>query len=150
MCTCDYNVIKFKKIRNVKSPSRGTSKSAGIDFYVPNDFPPVTLYTNEAVNVPSGIEVQLPKNTCLVAFNKSGMAINGLQVGAQVVDEDYTSEIHLHVRNVSRRPVQIIPGKKLVQFLLLPAFYAALEQAYELNHDGSERQGGGFGSTGLD
>lgn len=28
--------MKFAKIRDVKSPCRGTSKSAGIDFFVPN------------------------------------------------------------------------------------------------------------------
>ena len=30
--------ISYTKIRDVKSPSRGTSASAGIDFYVPNKF----------------------------------------------------------------------------------------------------------------
>ena len=28
--------MKFAKIRDVKSPCRGTKKSAGIDFFVPN------------------------------------------------------------------------------------------------------------------
>ena len=28
--------MKFAKIRNVKSPVRGTDKAAGIDFFVPN------------------------------------------------------------------------------------------------------------------
>ena len=27
--------MELLKIRNVKSPSRGTAKSAGVDFYVP-------------------------------------------------------------------------------------------------------------------
>ena len=30
--------MKFKKIRDVKSPVRGTPESAGIDIFIPNDF----------------------------------------------------------------------------------------------------------------
>ena len=30
--------MRFLKIRDVKSPERGTEKSAGIDFFIPNDF----------------------------------------------------------------------------------------------------------------
>lgn len=30
--------MKISKVKSVKTPTRGTSKSAGIDFYVPEDF----------------------------------------------------------------------------------------------------------------
>ena len=30
--------MKIVKVRNVKTPERGTNKSAGIDFYIPEDF----------------------------------------------------------------------------------------------------------------
>ncbi len=30
--------MKIKKIRDVKTPSRGTPDSAGIDFYIPDDY----------------------------------------------------------------------------------------------------------------
>ena len=36
--------VKFTKVRNVKSPVRGTCQAAGIDFFVPNftpDFSPI-------------------------------------------------------------------------------------------------------------
>ena len=30
--------MKISKVREVKTPTRGTEKSAGIDFYMPNGF----------------------------------------------------------------------------------------------------------------
>ena len=35
-CQCDYHTgISFVKVRDVKTPARGTPQSAGIDFFVP-------------------------------------------------------------------------------------------------------------------
>ena len=36
--------IKFTKIRNVKTPTRGTPRSAGIDFYVLGESIELTKY----------------------------------------------------------------------------------------------------------
>jgi hypothetical protein len=30
-------MLKFLKVRDVKSPTRGTKTSSGIDFYIPNN-----------------------------------------------------------------------------------------------------------------
>jgi len=75
--------MKVQKLRNVKTPSRGTSASAGIDFYVPEDFETTTLKPGQSVLIPSGIRVQIPRGYALIAFNKSGVAVKqGLSVGA--------------------------------------------------------------------
>jgi len=37
--------MKFLKIRDVKSPERGTCLSSGIDFFIPNDF--IELFYSE-------------------------------------------------------------------------------------------------------
>ncbi len=142
--------MKILKVRDVKTPSRGTSQSAGIDFYVPNDFPGVHfLAPGQAVNIPSGIKAEIPKGFVLIAFNKSGVALKkGLTVGACVVDEDYQGEIHLHVYNSSDYVTQIEPGEKLMQFVLLPTYYCEITEVAELFNSESERGTGGFGSTG--
>ena len=151
-------------IRDVKKPSRGTLKSAGIDFYVPNDFIKVSKITGciaffpdravlsegASINIPSGIRIKVPQGFVLVAFNKSGVALNkGLQVGACVIDEDYQGEIHLHVINIGSKAISIFPGEKLVQFLLLPV---CLANPYfipnkQLHTTKTERGANGFGST---
>lgn len=153
----NFNIMNLRilKTRDVKTPSRGTSGSAGLDFYVPNDWKQQSIAPGSGLNIPSGIRVLIPENHALIAFNKSGIAVkNQLTVGACVVDEDYTGEIHLNVINVGNEVQEIIPGMKLVQFLLMPVNMANVdvidpEYAYLFDKD-SERGDGGFGSTGLD
>jgi dUTP pyrophosphatase len=142
--------MKILKTRNVKTPSRGTSESAGIDFYVPNDFEDVVLQPGESVLIPSGIKAQVPRGNALIAFNKSGVATKqGLMVGACVVDEDYEGIIHLHMTNTSNKEQIIKSGQKLVQFILLPVNYSQVEEVHEIQSRNTERGSGGFGSTGL-
>lgn len=146
--------MKISKIRNVKTPERGTPLSAGLDFFVPNDFPGEHfLLPGDAVNIPSGIKVKVPHGFALVFMNKSGVAVKkGLQVGACVVDEDYQGEVHLHVRNTSTDVQSIKPGEKLVQALLIPIDYCDVEvvNVDELYEGGTQRGEGGFGSTGTE
>lgn len=140
----------IKKVKDVKTPSRGTSKSAGIDFFTPNDMERIILSPNESALIPSGIKAQVPEDYALIAFNKSGVAVKkGLMIGACVVDEDYEGEIHIHVVNTSRSIVEIMPGEKLTQFLLIKVNYETVEEVDEFPNRYSERGAGGFGSTGV-
>lgn len=146
--------MKISKIRDVKTPVRGTPFSAGLDFFVPNDFPGEHyLIPGDAINIPSGIKVKVPHGFALVFMNKSGVAVKkGLQVGACVVDEDYQGEVHLHVRNNSTEVQSIKPGEKLVQGLLIPVDYRNVEvvDVDDLYEEETERGEGGFGSTGTE
>ena len=77
--------LKFIRVKNVKQPQRGTPESAGIDFFVPDDFETLGLLPGESCFIPSGIKVNVPAGHALVAFNKSGVAVNkNLHVGACV------------------------------------------------------------------
>ena len=148
------NNLKISKIRNVKTPTRGTDGSAGIDFYVPDTYlsgmpaiPP-----GGAVFIPSGIKANVPEGFALIAFNKSGVALKKrLMVGACIVDSDYQGEIHLHLVNTSRESVNIEPGEKLVQFLLMPVDHCTIDEVDldELFKSDTVRGSGGFGSTGV-
>lgn len=143
--------MKISKIRDVKTPTRGTPESAGLDFFVPNDFESTNLSPGESVFIPSGIKANVPGNHALIAFNKSGVALKkNLSIGACVVDEDYQGEIHLHLYNFGKENTTISPGEKLVQMVLVPIFYDAVEVVEEqlLFDTDTERGSGGFGSTG--
>ena len=148
--------MKLAKIRDVKTPTRGTAGSAGIDFYVPNDYPATeslcTIEPGERFFIPSGIKANVPEGYALIAMNKSGVALKkNLIMGAKVVDHDYQGEIHLHLINVGKRDVTIEPGDKLVQFLLVPVNHCEVEVVAEDNLFSTEttRGAGGFGSTGV-
>jgi dUTP pyrophosphatase len=146
--------MKFIKIRDVKSPSRGTDKSAGIDFYVPNDQETIVLKSNDSVLFPTGIKMNIPQDHVLIAFNKSGVATKrNLTVGASVVDEDYQGEIHIHLTNVGEETQVIKAGEKIIQFLLMPIVYEGLHEVMSEDElwegEVTERGEGGFGSTGI-
>lgn len=144
--------MQIHKTRDVKTPERGTPQSAGIDFFVPNDFPGTHyLAANQSVKIPSGIHMKVPNGFALVFMNKSGMAIKGLQVGACVVDADFQGEVHLHVTNIGNDLVEIKPGMKLVQGLILSYLSTdilELNSLEELYSEKTQRGEGGFGSTG--
>ena len=145
--------LKVAKVRQVKAPIRGTEGSAGIDFFVPDDYPEslCTIRPQERFFIPSGIKANVPDGYALIAMNKSGISLNkNLMVGACVVDSDYQGEIHLHLINAGSQSTTISPGDKLVQFLLVPIDHGEvnLVEESELFSDISERGEGGFGSTG--
>lgn len=142
------NKFVFMRVRDVKSPTRGTSQASGIDFYVPrfnntlyqdiiHKNPSITdirkdcyeyliepsnkrilLGPGSRIVIPSGIKVRGIKNISLNAHNKSGVSTKkGLIYGAEVVDNDYTGEIHISIINTSNFIVAIHEDEKIVQFL---------------------------------
>ena len=159
--------MRFLKVRDVKSPERGTKYSAGIDFFVPNDFVEQAIFPGEDVLIPSGIKVGLPQGTMLMAADKSGIAssaaakaIVGMKakdalpessivIGAKIVDEDYPGEVHIHLINVGHEPVTVKAGQKVAQFIIVPVLYSTPEEVKsqeELRIPQTERTGG-FSST---
>lgn len=162
--------MKFAKVRNVKSPVRGTNKAAGIDFFVPDfgNSKGFIVYPGSDVLIPSGIKMNIPEGYMLMAADKSGVvtsrwaciganrtpkadAFDSIVIlGAKIVDEDYQGEIHIHLVNVGRAKVHIKPGMKIAQFILVPVSYEDLEEVPEaqLFSQTSERGEGALGSTG--
>ena len=142
--------MKISKIRDVKTPTRGTSQSAGIDFFVPEGISE-TLNPGKSCLIPSGIKANVPENHALIAFNKSGVAVKKkLHVGACVVDEDYQGEIHINLTNVGNETVNVESGEKIIQFVLVPISYTDILVVEEGNlfEKTTKRGSGGFGSTG--
>ena len=74
--------MKIAKVRDVKTPTRGTTGSAGIDFYIPNDYPDelCTVKPGERFFIPSGIKANVPEEHALIAMNKSGVALKKLKL----------------------------------------------------------------------
>ena len=146
--------LKIFKIKDVKTPER-KGRNAGIDFFIPNSFnkgKDFILKKNKSILIPSGIKVKIPENYSLIAFNKSGISTKlGLQVGACVVDENYTGEVHIHLINISKNKVILFPGQKIIQFLLIKVNYVIpieINQEKNMCWNNKERGEKGFGSTG--
>ena len=165
--------MKFIKIRDVKTPSRGTPQSSGIDLFVPNyseefyrdlreknkyiqiDSNGILLHSLKRVLIPSGIKVAVPIGYDLCVHNKSGIACKkGLIYGAHVVDVDYNGELFLSIINASDESQMITWGEKIVQVILRQVNLEDVEECtveefndYWSNFN-SQRGSGALGSTG--
>lgn len=157
--------MKIAKVRDVKTPVRGTEKSAGIDFFIPNSFEETILESKQDILIPSGIKANVPEGYMLMAAEKSGVvtsfqavvhagrtpkptAFNSvITLGAKIVDEDYQGEIHIHLVNVGNYSVTLKPGMKIAQFILVPVSYDSIEvvQENELFTEETTRGDKGFG-----
>lgn len=106
----------------------------------------------QSICAPTGIRTLFDPNTYGEFENKSGMASKGWNVGAKVVDEDYTGIVHSNLQNVSDHTLTIECGQKLAQLIERKAVYDTPKSVdkdyFYMTHGDSERGSGGFGSTG--
>lgn len=143
-------MIKFSKLRQVKSPERGTPKSAGIDFFIPEG-EEILIPPRGYVLIGLGVKVKLPEGYSLIFENKSGVATKkNLIVGACVIDEDYQGELMLHLINTKNLTVELTGGEKIVQGIVVhvPKFKLEEVPENELYEAVTVRGDKGFGSTG--
>lgn len=143
--------FKFTKIRDVKSPTRGTTCSAGLDFYIPNDYDEsrLSIKPHGDIFIASGIKVDMMcQPVAFIGFNKSGIAVkHHLIVGACVVDSDYQGEIFIHLINTSDKEIKLSAGMKIVQLVAVPVYYPNMIETDMLFETKTERGEGKLGST---
>ncbi len=140
--------MKIFKCRKVKTPTIGTELSAGIDFYIPEDFKETILKPHEDILIPSGIIASFASNLMLMAAEKSGVASSMTAktlcetissekaakslfdsptiLGAKIVDADYKGEIYIHLINAGNKCITLKPNMKIAQFILVPVCYDSI------------------------
>lgn len=168
--------ILINKIREVKTPDRGTSEAAGLDFYMPkiddsfirdflvknptcsrdrnfSDSLTLLIPPHTRVLIPSGIKTAFPKGTALIAENKSGLSTKkGLLVTATTIDSDYTGEVHLGLYNSDKfETAEFKEGDKVLQFIHHEVYLSEVVEidniSFDIVHGETERGDKGFGST---
>ena len=129
-------------------PSLGTKDSAGVDLSA-DISENILIKPNEVVKMPTGIAVALPENTFGAIYARSGLATKqGLRPAncTGVIDRDYRGEIIVALRNDSDEARIIEPGQRIAQMVVMP--YVGINFVEVDNLDETERDAGGFGSTG--
>ena len=141
--------VYFSRIADVNPPQYSSDGAAGIDFFHPNNFATI-IPPGDAVLIPSGIKVNIPKDYALIAYNKSGVAVKKeLAVKACVIDCDYQGEIKVHLKNESKEYQTIHAGDKFIPFVYTHTPQAQLLELPidSLYEEETNRGEGGFGST---
>jgi dUTP pyrophosphatase len=144
--------IYFKRLKKdhfVSMPQYMTSGASGMDLFASLDGE-VTLEPGERKLIPTGISVAIPEGFEGQIRPRSGLAIQkgvGVVNGPGTIDSDYRGEIGVLLINFGKEPFIIRNGERIAQMVISQVFRATLEEVNDL--PATERQGGGFGHTGM-
>lgn len=117
-----------------------------MDLYAVED---VALEAGKWAAVPTGIAVEIPAGLEGQVRPRSGLAAKyGLTLlnAPGTIDPGYRGEIRVLMINHGDAPYEIRAGERIAQ--LVVAAYQAVEWEWADELDSSERDAGGFGSTG--
>jgi dUTP pyrophosphatase len=91
--------------------------------------------------------MSLPYGTYGRIAPRSGLAVSGIDVGAGVIDLDYTGEVKVLVINTNNTPYNIDIGDRIAQLIVEKIATPVIIQVEAL--DNTARGSMGFGSTGM-
>lgn len=130
-------------------PKYQTENSAGVDIRASLD-EDLVLKAGEFKLVSTGIYLEIPSYYEVQIRARSGLSIKhgiGLVNGIGTIDSDYRGEIKVPLINFSKEDFTIENGMRIAQMVLSKYEKIDFEEVDELSD--SERQDGGFGSTGV-
>lgn len=132
-------------------PTRGSSRAIGADLYSAR-FEVVPAKGKALIY--TDIAVMLPQGTYGRIAPRSGLALHRfIDVGAGVIDEDYTGNIGVVLFNFADTDFMVHVGDRIAQLICEKAVIPNIIEAsgdYDDNDDDDDARGMcGFGSTGL-
>lgn len=110
-----------------------------------------TLHPQFRTLVPTGLIFDIPKNSVLKVYPRSGMSVKfgiGLANSVGIVDSDYVEEVFIAVYNMSDTPINIFHGDRIAQAVLEEVKNYTLVERKSRPDRKTDREGG-FGSTGV-
>ena len=126
-------------------PTRATEGSAGLDISSSVD---AIVPSRKWLAVPTGISIAVPRYCYARIAPRSGLTFKyGIQVGAGVIDSDYTGEIKVILFNHGENDFIIKTGDRIAQLIFEKIVINELQEVEELVQ--TDRGSGGFGSTGI-
>tara|TARA_Y100000389_G_scaffold68608_2_gene65092 strand:- start:12465 stop:12890 length:426 start_codon:yes stop_codon:yes gene_type:complete len=138
--------LKVKKLAyDAIVPTRGSDGAVGYDLYSSED----AVVPNQAGRalVGTGITVVLPPGVYGRVAPRSGLAVKHcINVGAGVIDPDYTGEIKVVLFNHGLNDFEIKKGDRIAQLVLERCETPPIEEINIV--EDTDRGSGGFGSTG--
>ena len=144
----NIKTMKIIKCKDVRTPEIGRLNDCGYDMFVPNDFKKQILKPHQQIKIPLGIKFNIQNGYGLFCFDRSSVSTKiGLKVIAPVIDPSYIGEISACVFNYTNKDVELNPGMKIIQLVLLKYEKPQLEVVEDFGIK-TERGEKGFGSTG--
>lgn len=130
-------------------PVHATPGSAGADLYAVIE-EPLTLLPGDRVLISTGLKMSLPMGYEAQIRSRSGLAWkNGLIVlnAPATIDSDYRGEVKVILANLGQEPFVIERGMRIAQLVI--AKHETIDWQPVESLDSTQRNEGGFGSTGV-
>jgi dUTP pyrophosphatase len=137
--------LGIKKLSNDSIlPTRGSDGAVGYDIYSNMG---CVIRSSESGLVSTGIAVVLPSGVYGRVAPRSGLAVkHGIQVGAGVIDPDYTGEVKVVLFNHGDKDFEVKKGDRIAQLVLERCETPPVKEIEIIEE--TDRGSGGFGSTG--
>lgn len=138
------NSLQVKLFDNAFLPSRASEFSAGYDLRTPIDVS-IKPWTRQLIK--TNLAIKLPSGTYGRIAGRSGLSFkHSIDVGAGVIDEDYTGIVGVILCNNSSKHFFASRGDKIAQLIVEKIAKPDVVEVTQLPE--TERGDGGFGSTG--
>lgn len=149
MSKIDVKILDSRIGSEYPLPEYATPGSAGMDLRACID-EALTLAPGQSELVPTGLAIYIADpGLCATILPRSGLGHKkGIVLGNLVglIDSDYQGPLMVSLWNRSNEKVQIQPGERVAQLVILPVLQPKLEVVEAFTE--SERGQGGFGSSG--
>ena len=129
-------------------PEYKTDGAAGMDLSAAVE-KPLSLKPGEHALIPTGIHIAVPEGHEAQVRPRSGLALrHGISVlnTPGTIDSDYRAEVGVILVNFGNEPFVVERGMRIAQMVISPVTKVQTVEVADL--DETERQFGGFGSTG--
>lgn len=140
--------LRFKKIHPAAVlPAYAHEGDAGMDVRSVDD---VEISPGSRALVHTGLVMMLPRGYEAQVRPRSGLALkHGVTVlnTPGTIDEGYRGEVGVILANFGDAAFSVKKGDRIAQIVVAPVTRADIVETGEV--DGTERGGGGFGSTGV-
>ena len=127
-----------------KVPTKADSGAAGFDLYASK---PDHIESKSRKLIETDIRIAIPKGYYGRIAPRSGLSVNGIDVGAGVCDSTYRGLVKVLLINNSDAIFEIEAGNRIAQ-LILEKYGDEIVTEEVSSLDQTERGEGGFGSSG--
>ena len=138
-----HNSTLQVKLEGGLKPTQGTENAAGLDLYASEN---ATIAPHSRLPVGTGIKIKLPAGTYGRIAPRSGLSLKGINIGAGVIDRDYTGEIRVVLVNTSDFTFNVSIKDRIAQLIIERIAQVDVEIVDEIEE--TQRGDKGFGSTG--
>jgi dUTP pyrophosphatase len=148
--SAELRILRLPHAADLPLPAYQTEHAAGFDLVaaIPTGAP-VRIAPGERAMIPTGIAVALPHGHEGQIRPRSGIALrHGVTVlnSPGTIDADYRGEIQVILVNLGAETFEITRGTRIAQMIVAPIIQARIVESERL--DATDRESGGFGSTG--